>query len=85
MGAVRKFKAYYKKKQPEEVVWDIENLEKGPPWDGQELPPQVTDLATYFATSRGITYFDLLSHAFDDAEEVEIDIVIRESIADKTS
>ncbi|EOP92832.1 immunity 70 family protein [Bacillus cereus] len=73
------------KKKPDEVVWDIEDLEKRPPWDGQQLPPQVTDLTTYYVTSRGVTYFDLLFHAFDDAQEVEIDIVIRKSLADKTS
>lgn len=73
------------KRKPDEVVWDIEDLTKRPPWDSQPLPPQVINLATYYATPRGVTYFDLLFHALDDAQEVEIDVVIRKSIADKTS
>ncbi|EMA6342829.1 Imm70 family immunity protein [Bacillus cytotoxicus] len=72
-------------KKTEEIIWDIEDITKRPPWEGRELPPQVIDLVTYFAREDGQTFSDLLFKAFDFAEALKHDIVIRKSLADKTS
>ena len=37
---------------PSLVVWDIDNLEKNPPWD-DEISEDITDLSNYFVTSDG--------------------------------
>ena len=36
----------------EQVVWDIEDLSKQPPW-GNKISPDITDLSSYFVTSDG--------------------------------
>jgi hypothetical protein len=45
--------------RPDEVVWDIENRNAGPPW-GDDIGPNVTDLSNYFLTSNGRYLFDVL-------------------------
>lgn len=37
---------------PDQVIWDIENLEARPPW-GDFISPEITDLSNYFVTSDG--------------------------------
>jgi len=37
---------------PDQVVWDIEDGTKGPPW-GAKIAPAITDLSNYFVTSSG--------------------------------
>jgi hypothetical protein len=38
--------------KPEQVIWDIEDLEKKPPW-GDNISAHITSLANYFVTSTG--------------------------------
>src|SRR5690554_851207 len=37
---------------PSDVVWDIEDLSKQPPW-GANISQEITSLANYFVTSTG--------------------------------
>ena len=40
---------------PAEVIWDIEHMEKQPPW-GNKIPNKITSLANYHATPTGTTF-----------------------------
>ncbi len=37
---------------PDQVIWDIEDLSKQPPW-GNDISEDITDLSNYFVTSDG--------------------------------
>ncbi|TFB19559.1 hypothetical protein E3U55_10380 [Filobacillus milosensis] len=60
---------------PSEVVWDIEDLDKVPPW-GNDISQEITNLSNYFVTSDGRDLFDLLLLALNDAIELESNIEI---------
>lgn len=60
---------------PSEVVWDIEDLSKQPPW-GDNISTDITDLSNYFYTSGGKDMFEMLFKAFDSALELEVDLEI---------
>jgi 2,3-bisphosphoglycerate-dependent phosphoglycerate mutase len=59
-GDVLTIKAELKKHRPDEVIWDIENLNAKPPW-GEKISPEITDLSNYFVTSTGRDLFDVLN------------------------
>lgn len=61
---------------PDKVIWDIDDLTQKPPW-GEKISPKVTNLANYFATSDGETFFAVLYTALQTAEEDKYDMVIR--------
>ena len=52
---------------PEQVVWDIENLEAKPPW-GAEMSEKTTDLSNYFVTVDDVDVFEVLREALEYAE-----------------
>lgn len=60
---------------PNEVIWDIENLDKKPPW-GNNISADITNLSNYFVTSDGRDLFDVMFAAFEDAQNLKVDIVI---------
>ncbi|WP_048601856.1 immunity 70 family protein [Rubeoparvulum massiliense] len=62
---------------PDKVIWDIDDLSQKPPW-GENISPKVTNLANYFASSDGRTFFELLYAAFQVAEEDRCDIIIHQ-------
>lgn len=62
---------------PDKVIWDIDDLSKKPPW-GENISPKVTNLANYFATNEGKTFFEVLYTALEVAEEDKCDVIIRE-------
>ncbi|MDP4086145.1 MAG: immunity 70 family protein [Bacillota bacterium] len=64
-----------KKLTSEEVVWDINDLTAKSPW-GKDISEKVPNLANYFATSEGDTFFDILNEALNSAEEDKSSIVI---------
>ncbi len=47
------------KYNPEQVVWDIDDLSKQPPW-GQNISDHITSLSNYFITSDGRDVFEVL-------------------------
>lgn len=53
---------------PSEVVWDIHDRSKQPPW-GDDIADRITDLGNYFVTSDGRDLFDVLLEAVDFAAE----------------
>ncbi|WP_242143725.1 MULTISPECIES: Imm70 family immunity protein [unclassified Bacillus cereus group] len=81
---LKEIQSILQKKKPEEIIWDIEDITKRPPWEGKALPSQVVDLVTYFAREDGKTFSDLLFKAFDFSETLKHEIVIRKSLADTT-
>lgn len=60
---------------PEDIVWDIEDLSKQPPW-GTNIDPSVTSLANYFVTSNGADLFLLFYKALGTAIQDEYDVKI---------
>ena len=44
--------------KPDQVIWDIDNREKMPPW-GTNVSPDITDLSNYFVTSGGKDVFEI--------------------------
>lgn len=55
------------KLKPDRVVWDIEDLSKLPPW-GDNYSNKIKNLANYFATSEGKTFFEIFENAIQMAE-----------------
>lgn len=51
---------------PVNVVWDIEDPSKQPPW-GSDISPDITSLANYFVTSTGRDLIETLKDALDEA------------------
>ena len=72
---VEAIRAILSKLPPSEVIWDIEHVEKQPPW-GNKIPDKITSLANYHATPTGTTFLDLLSNALNVAKRNKIDITI---------
>ncbi|GGJ71083.1 hypothetical protein GGR02_000958 [Anoxybacillus voinovskiensis] len=63
------------KYSPESVIWDIDDISQKPPW-GDKFSSKVTNLANYFATTDGKTFFEVLRTAMDVAEEDKCDMKI---------
>ena len=64
-----------KKFSPDKVVWDIENLEKQPPW-GKNISDEISDLSNYFITSDGEDFITIFMHALEKAKETGEGIAI---------
>lgn len=60
---------------PQEVVWDIENLELMPPW-GNDISSEITNLSNYFVTSEGEDLITLLNNALNKAKNLNEDICV---------
>lgn len=60
---------------PQEVVWDIENLELMPSW-GNDISSEITNLSNYFVTSEGEDLITLLSNALNKAKNLNEDICV---------
>ena len=69
-------KTELKSLSPEDVVWDIEDLSKQPPW-GNNISEHITDLSNYFVTSDGNDFLTIFSHALEKAKEVNSEIEIK--------
>lgn len=53
---------------PDSVIWDIENLDRKPPW-GADIANTITDLSNYFITSTGRDLLADLEEGFEFARE----------------
>jgi hypothetical protein len=60
---------------PSEVIWDIEDLTKQPPW-GDRISNEITSLANYFVTCDGRDLITVLFKAFNRALELQTDVAI---------
>lgn len=65
---VEKIKKELKKYSPDEVVWDIDDLSKQPPW-GSNISKDITDLSNYFVTSDGEDFINVFMDALQEAKE----------------
>lgn len=65
-----------KKFKPSQVVWDIEDISKQPPW-GDNISSEITDLSTYFVTSDGRDLIEVVLMALNDSicEKTDIEII----------
>lgn len=66
------FKAY----APDCIIWDIENLEKHPPW-GEDIAARITSLSDYFYTSDGEDLFETFVKALETAAKVKKVLTIK--------
>lgn len=51
------------------VIWDIDDLEKMPPW-GENISKGITDMSNYFVTSEGEDFLTLFKHALEKSQEL---------------
>jgi 2,3-bisphosphoglycerate-dependent phosphoglycerate mutase len=72
---VEDIKLGLKEFKPEEIVWDIEDLSKSPPW-GADISTDITDLSNYFVTSDGEDLFSSLINALRRSYEEKVDLEI---------
>ena len=64
-----------KKYKPNQVIWDIRNLDSKPPW-GNNIRSEISDLSNYFVSSNGEDLFEVLIGAIDKAIEYHTDLMI---------
>lgn len=62
--------------KPSEVVWDIDDLKKQPPW-GDNISSDITSLSNYFVTSNGKDMFEVLFKALENSLSEETDVEIQ--------
>ncbi|BAQ08906.1 hypothetical protein OXB_0434 [Bacillus sp. OxB-1] len=60
---------------PSQVIWDIEDLSKQPPW-GDNISNDITNLSNYFVTSDGEDLIDILMKALEKGQKTNSDIYI---------
>lgn len=58
-----------------EVVWDIDDLSKQPPW-GNNISSHISSLSNYFVTSDGRDLFEVIFKAFEDAQRLNVDVEV---------
>lgn len=51
------------------VIWDIDDLRKRPPW-GDNISSNITDLSNYYFTSDGKDFITVFMNALQKAEEL---------------
>ena len=68
-------KKEFKELLPSKVVWDIEDLNKQPPW-GEDISPDIANLSNYFVTCDGEDLFDEMFKAFREAEVEKQNIIL---------
>jgi hypothetical protein len=63
--------------KPSDIIWDIEDLSKRPPW-GDNISHDITSLSNYFRTSNGAhDLFDVIIEALQKGYEIKSDIEIK--------
>ena len=60
---------------PSQIIWNIEDLSKRPPW-GEDISPEITSLANYFVTSEGTDFFKVLISALEQAIKYNFDFEV---------
>lgn len=75
INEVKDIQVQLRKYAPNQVVWDIDDLSKQPPW-GMNISTEITDLSNYFVTSDGEDFITILLHALEKAKEMNVSIEI---------
>ena len=76
--AINELEAIKKKLQdfsPSQVIWDIDDLSKSPPW-GDNISKDITNLSNYFITSEGEDLIDMLMKALEKGQKTNSDVYI---------
>lgn len=60
---------------PSQVIWDIEDLSKRPPW-GDNISKDITNLSNYFVTSEGEDLIGMLMKALEKGLKTNSDVYI---------
>jgi hypothetical protein len=68
ISELKQIKEGLKRFSSEQVVWDIEDLSKQPPW-GNKISPDITELSNYFVTSDGEDFISVFERALKTAAE----------------
>lgn len=53
---------------PNKVIWDIEHLEKRPPWK-DNISPDISDLSNYFVTSTGRDLISVIREVIEELRD----------------
>ncbi len=61
---------------PSDVVWDVEDRSKRPPWD-DEISEDITDLSNYFVTEDGRDLFEVLGEAVGYASRAGAPLLVQ--------
>lgn len=61
---------------PDQVVWDIDDLSKQPPW-GTNIASTINNLADYFVTSDGKKLIAVFETALDSSIRIQKPLIIR--------
>lgn len=72
LGVIKRELRAYK---PDQVIWDLEDLSKQPPW-GSNISKEITDLSNYFVTSDGCDFLTIFLHALEMAQKINAEIEI---------
>ena len=75
IGELKSIKNELKKLSSDQVIWDIDDLSKQPPW-GNDISADITDLSNYYVTSDGEDFLTIFEHALQKALELNSPIVI---------
>lgn len=70
-------KTKLQKLKPKDVIWDIDDLSKNPPW-GFDISSDITDLSNYYVTCNGEDFYDVLLSAIDEAINENEKLLINE-------
>lgn len=62
--------------RPSDIVWDIEDLSKQPPW-GNDISKEISSLANYFVTSDGKNLFEVILKVLETSRSEKIDVEIQ--------
>lgn len=76
ISELRTIKEQLKKFSPDQVIWDVDDLSKQPPW-GSEISKDITDLSNYFVTSEGEDLITILLHSLEKAKDVRASVEIK--------
>ena len=61
---------------PDQVVWDIDDLSKQPPWKNH-ISHTITNLENYFITCDGQDFIEVFQNTLDTAIEIKEDVLIQ--------
>ena len=77
-SAINELEAIKKKLQkfsPSQVIWNIDDLSKSPPW-GDNISKDITNLSNYFITSEGEYLIEMLMKALEKGQKTNSDVYI---------
>jgi 2,3-bisphosphoglycerate-dependent phosphoglycerate mutase len=76
---VKNIQFLLKQYNPDQVIWDIDDLSKQPPWK-DNISSEITNLSNYFVASDGRDLFEVLQMALQDSIDEKIDLEITSGV-----